>query len=323
MEIIKASLIREIDKYTIEKIGIPGIVLMEQAALGCAREIIKILAGKKFDRIVIAAGSGNNGGDGFAICRRLLYAGFNCEILLACEESKIKGEALTNFNILKNLGIRVVHFSADNFDSSFFDNSIIIDAVLGTGVTGILKPGISKLINEINLSNCFKISIDFPSGLSEIPENPAVKSDITLTIGLYKDVLFSDKGIENCGSIKLVNIDFFENVISRFSSKTYANEISKQFLIDLIPPENSNKNSSGKILIVAGSEKYSGAAVLACKAALESGAGLVYCLCEETTLNCVKINVPEAITVKLESTEGLISFSEFNKQTIEKFVETL
>ncbi|HPN32413.1 MAG TPA: NAD(P)H-hydrate dehydratase [bacterium] len=320
MEISNATLIREIDKYTVEKLGIPGIILMEQAASGCADEIIKILAEKKFDRIIIAAGSGNNGGDGFAICRRLLYHGFNCEILLACSESKIKGDALTNLIILKNLGIRISQFSADNFDASYLDKSIIIDAILGTGATGNIKPEISKLINQINLSNCFKVSIDLPSGLSENPENPVVKSDMTLTIGLYKDILFSDKGIENCGTIKLVNIDFFESVISRFSRKTFANEISKQFLIDLIPPENSNKHSAGKILIAAGSEKYSGAAVLACKAAVESGAGLVYCLCEETTLNCVKINVPEVITVKLDSDEGIINFSEFNKRTVEKYL---
>ncbi|HPG29853.1 MAG TPA: NAD(P)H-hydrate epimerase, partial [bacterium] len=119
MEISNATLIREIDKYTVEKLGIPGIILMEQAASGCADEIIKILAEKKFDRIIIAAGSGNNGGDGFAICRRLLYHGFNCEILLACSESKIKGDALTNLIILKNLGIRISQFSADNFDASY------------------------------------------------------------------------------------------------------------------------------------------------------------------------------------------------------------
>ncbi|MBP7653564.1 NAD(P)H-hydrate dehydratase [Candidatus Dependentiae bacterium] len=319
-EIVSAGTMREIDRHTIESVGIPGIVLMEQAAIGCFNEIKKIIDSENFEKVIIAAGSGNNGGDGFAVCRHLVHSGIIPELLIVCDESKLKSDALTNFKILKNLGIKILKYDRNNITAGYFDNALVIDALLGTGITGKLKPEMSEIINLINASNNFVVSIDIPSGLSENQDNISVKADITLSIGFYKDIFFSSKGIENTGKIKLIELNFFKSVLDKFSNKIFVNEILKHELLNLIPERNSNKSNSGKILVIAGSEKYSGAAVIACQSAVETGAGIVYCLCEEKTMNCIKYAVPEVITLKLDSVSGKISFSEYNKKIVEKYI---
>jgi NAD(P)H-hydrate epimerase len=309
---------RQIDGITINKIGIPGNVLMEQAGYQCYKQISKILKKFKYKNIFIFCGKGNNGGDGFVIARYLIFEGFRPILVLTDNESNLKGDSLINFLILKNL-------QYDNFrpfsQKLNLNDSLIIDAILGTGIKGELSDDLKKIINKINRSDNYVISIDTPSGLSEVYYgNIPVKADITLTIGFYKTLFFNKTGREFTGKLEVVPLHFPENVLQSIESKIFKNfvELNKLNSNNL----NLHKGNNGKALIIAGSYKYPGACILTARAMIEMGVGLTYVLCPQKICNIVKQNCFEAIVEPLTNDEnGKIEYSERNKNTIIEYLK--
>ena len=166
-EFMSRDKVRDVDRIAIERYGLPGIVLMENAARGCVDWLDeKGIAG----RVVICAGRGNNGGDGFVIARHLENAGHAVRVLLFASPASVSGDAEINLNVLRKSGTPLRCFDSSEVNPAEIRSELksadwIVDALLGTGTQGELREPYTTVISEINLSPALKMAIDLPSGL--------------------------------------------------------------------------------------------------------------------------------------------------------------
>jgi NAD(P)H-hydrate epimerase len=207
---------RAFDAWAINTVGVPGVVLMENAGRGCAEFIAEKLAGKPDPRVCIFCGLGNNGGDGFVIGRQLLNRNFNVITLICGDPGKIKGDAKINLDILKalNASIEILDLSdADivkNRIVAFASNAdIIVDAVFGTGLTGQLRDDSKMLIEAINTLNRPILAVDIPSGLdcdTGLPLSASVKATWTVTFAAVKKGFAVQTAREFTGEVYVASI---------------------------------------------------------------------------------------------------------------------
>ncbi len=292
-KVVTSNQMKAIDSYTIEKIGIPSMVLMERAALQVVN-VVKQHIGPK-DRILAVCGTGNNGGDGIAVARILKGDGYEAEVLLVGDEGKASEQTKEQLKIARNLGISILN------NININEYTIIVDGLFGIGlnkpVTGIYE----ETIKTINSGNHLVFAVDIPSGLSADlarPLNVAVKSDYTITFGYQKAGLILYPGCEYAGEVVVADIGFPQiafdavNKMTRMDCSVY-DESDKRKLP--IRHTYSNKGTYGKVLIIAGSKNMSGACYLSAKAAYRCGAGLVKIMTVEENRVIMQQLLPEAL----------------------------
>ena len=185
--------IRNIDETAINRLGIPGIVLMENASLSIYNFLIeKFRTIKKVKKIGILCGKGNNGGDGFAVARQLANDGYEVKVIHLGDVNELSVDCRTNYNILVRLSKVKTNISLKKYSKSSDLNelkncNVIVDALLGSGARGELKDPYKSIIKKVNQLKAFKAAVDIPTGLdadsgySEL----AFKADITVTLGGY------------------------------------------------------------------------------------------------------------------------------------------
>ncbi len=266
------------DKFTIEKTGIPGLKLMENAGKGSAEYIRdKIL--RSGDKVLIFCGSGNNGGDGFVTGRYLNDWGYRVEIILTGRIDKMSEETLENYKTCLTNGIAI--HTADSYESwiemgmDISDFTLVIDAIYGVGFQGELRGWIVELIREINKKSRMTLALDIASGIeanSGKAEN-AIHAQITLTMAAIKYGLLLGAGKICSGKIEIIDIGIPEEVMKERS--TSARLITENTVCFPSRKPYYHKGNYGKIAVIAGSPGFSGAAIMACRAALRSGAGLI------------------------------------------------
>ena len=187
--------VRDFDAWAIHKMGIPGVVLMENAARSCAELMGQMLEGCSNPKVCVFCGSGNNGGDGFVIARHLFNHGVRVKIVLCADATKIKGDAEINFNICQkmNLSIESVNIeSADvcrDIEEQVKGCDLLVDAILGTGMRGELKTPLALLISGINSHNLPIVSVDIPSGMdcdTGLPLPVCIEAQATVTFVAIK-----------------------------------------------------------------------------------------------------------------------------------------
>ncbi|MDQ2085616.1 NAD(P)H-hydrate dehydratase [Herbivorax sp. ANBcel31] len=297
----------EIDRFTINEIGIPAMVLMENAALCVLREIEKDIDNIKGKRVCLFAGKGNNGGDAFAIARHLYNRGAKVLVYVLAKKSDIKGDAKTNLDILDKIGVKTIEIldkrGLDDAKKYISHTNLIVDGVFGTGIKGDIPYLIAEVINFINEKVVPVISIDIPSGINGETgqiSGTCIKSYKTVTFGYAKVGLFIHPAVEYVGKIVVADIGIPKNVIDRFDIKNYI--IDKRTVEDLIPKRHSdsNKGDFGKLLLLTGSKGMTGAGCLTGKAALRSGAGLLYLAVPASLTNVYDSNLIESVTLPLE-----------------------
>jgi hydroxyethylthiazole kinase-like uncharacterized protein yjeF len=274
MEILNSASMAEADRLTIEETGIPSIVLMENAATS-VYEVINSLNVEK-ERIAIVAGSGNNGGDGFALARRLVNSGYIVDVF-ACHTSKLKNDAKTNYEILKKFPVSIIEL--ENEVPSFDGYDITIDAVFGTGFKGVAEDFYAELIESINETSNYVVAVDIPSGLSgdsHLVKSVCVDADTTVTFCRPKipHCMFPAKKF--CGEIVVTDISIPDTNIEAVNDGLYL------VTEDILPPisrriSDSHKGTHGHAVIVGGSAGKTGAAIMASLATSAVGAGLVTC----------------------------------------------
>ena len=208
--IVEPAQMRELDRRTIDDVGIPGIVLMELAARGVMLEIEQLLGGNVAGaHALVFCGPGNNGGDGFAIARRLLNAGSEVSLYLCAPMDKITGDAKTNLDIYRKLdGAITVIENADQL-ARLPHAHIIVDALLGTGAEGPAHGIIADSIEAINKSGMQIVAVDIPSGINGrtgAAEGAAVRADVTATFGEIKVGHLIPPGLDHAGRISRVDI---------------------------------------------------------------------------------------------------------------------
>lgn len=208
--IFRCAEIRKLDQLAIESIGIPGVVLMENAGLGVYHFLKQQpISGK----VVICCGGGNNGGDGFVLARHLFNQHIDVVVLLSALPKKLSADAKLNFQIAKNCQIPIVQVTENNIqtikDTYLKQADWIIDALLGTGLKGAVKMPYLQLINDINQSKGKVVSIDIPSGLHTDTGEPleaAVKANYTLTFMGLKHGFLNPKAHLYLGETHIIDI---------------------------------------------------------------------------------------------------------------------
>lgn len=277
--LFSSTQVREADSYAINTLGIPSIILMENAA----RNIFDIIVNrKKVDnrRIGIICGKGNNGGDGFALARHFINNSFDVFIVSLGAEEELKGDALINFRICQNLlndypKSQLIIFQSIKDISTIEDCSIIIDAMLGTGSRGGLSDPYKDIVEKLNLIPAYRVAIDLPSGLDLTNSTGDVifNADLTITLSEYKTGLFYGKGYVNTGEVVKGYIGIGTEYYEKLPVNEYLIEPEDAFLGIPVKELDAHKYSSGKVLIIAGSAKLPGAAILTTNTTLKSGAG--------------------------------------------------
>jgi NAD(P)H-hydrate epimerase len=207
--------VRSFDVRAIDQLGIPGVVLMENAGRSCAELIKQILSNKSNPKVCIFCGTGNNGGDGFVIARCLFNGNFKVIVAICGERSRIKGDAKINLDILEHLGLPIEQVDLDNPDITSrlkpwaADADMIVDGLFGTGLTGQLDERYQLLINAINSLSVPILSIDIPSGLDcDTGESlgAVIKAAYTVTFVALKKGFTCEKALVHTGQIYIASI---------------------------------------------------------------------------------------------------------------------
>lgn len=310
MKVVTAAEMREIDRKTIEKFGVPGLVLMERAGLAVVSKI-KEAFGRK--NIIVISGAGNNGGDGLVIARNLHNEGWDVKVFLAAKPEELKGDSLSQYNAAVKSGVHIMPMEEIfvHRTSGFGRHSLIVDAIFGTGLNTEISGTLSEAVNLLNNSRLPTVSVDIPSGISSDNGQvmgTAVRADYTITFGLPKRGHLLFPGAEFSGKLFIEDIGFPPDLMG--SEKIKVELLDKSDVSALIPgrPRYSHKGNYGHVFIVAGSRGKTGAAFMAAKACLRSGAGLVTLGVPESMAGMFQSRVTEEMTLILpDKGDGTLS----------------
>jgi ADP-dependent NAD(P)H-hydrate dehydratase / NAD(P)H-hydrate epimerase len=328
MIVLRPEEMREMDKYTIED-AIPDILLMEAAGRGVAEKAHAFILEKskcssedKRKNILVIAGKGNNGGDGYVAARILNIMAYNVRVISLAEEEELQGNPFINYRVCKARGISINNVNdLGHEDINLFINQsgLVIDAMLGTGLKGDVRGIISEIIDLLNNSNTPVLSVDIPSGLDGETGNihgKAVKAVITATMAFHKLGLCLYPGRELSGKVEPIDLGMPEISINRVKYNHFM--LNEREAASLLPVRRitAHKGSFGKITVIGGSMGMTGAPFLTGMASLKMGAGLVTIAVPSSIQDVVASYMPELITQGLKENEGLI-----NKDAIEKIEE--
>jgi NAD(P)H-hydrate epimerase len=310
MWIATAEHSKQIDRRATEEYGVPAKVLMERAGLAVFDAVKELLPNG--GRVTVFCGKGNNGGDGFVVARVALDHNFSVECLVAAEEDELTPDAHEQMRIARAQGIQPIFYSDPRWmrkAECVGCRDLIVDALLGTGARCEVKGAIKEAIQLINRSGVPAVAVDVPSGIccntgEELGES--VWALRTVTFGMPKRFLFEGTGLEHSGYWTVSEIGIPHVLLNE---PTAAKLVDSDWVCNLLPERlrASHKGENGSILIVAGSRDMRGAATLAAKAAVRSGAGLVTVASIPEVCASVAANVPEAILLSLPETDGVIS----------------
>ncbi len=281
--LLPAARMRAVDRRAIDEIGIPGIVLMEQAGRGAARMIREAgwLEGADSE-VLLLAGKGNNGGDAFVVARVLALTGQKVRVVLLAARDRIRGDARTNLEIYRRLGgelheiTSLAEWRAGDFLSPA---QVVVDGLLGTGLNSEVRGLFAAVIADLNRFTGPILALDIPSGLDADRGRPlgiAVKATATATFAFSKPGLHLYPGRDYAGRIEIIDIGIPRTWAA--TEENAAELLEAGFCRTLLPPEpaaDSHKGRRGHLLVCAGRAGFTGAGLLAAGAGLRAGAGLV------------------------------------------------
>jgi len=299
MKLVTTQQMREIDKETIENVGIPGLELMEKAGKATAEVAKEMLVNPKGKKVAIFCGKGNNGGDGFVIGRYLCGWKAKVDLHLLSKISEVKGDAKTNLNKVKNLKLRIKEVLKTEQLPKKIEADLIVDAIFGTGFEGKIS-GLGKVaVDLINSSNIPVISVDIPSGVDsttgQVSES-CIKATKTVTMGLPKIGQFVFPGKEYCGEVIVCDIGIPNLVVNK--EKIDLNLITKDQVRDILPKRapDSYKGDCGRAVLIAGSTGMIGAACLSAESSLRAGAGMAILGIPKSLIHIFEIKLTEVMT---------------------------
>ncbi len=293
--LVSSNEMKQLDGYSIETMGIPSLVLMERAALCAVEEIEKRKPSGQ--RILILSGTGNNGADGLAMARMLTLHGHIVRVIVTGNKAHATEEWLTQFSVCKKMQIPIALEIPTSEEMKEARYDIVVDAMLGTGLSRDVSGKISDCIDAVNRSNAYVVAVDTPSGVSAetgcILGN-AVRADLTVTFAYQKLGLALFPGTQYAGECVVRDIGILPQGLEEIIPTAFT--LDPEDLADLPErPQDSNKGTFGRVLVVAGSKNMAGAAVLSGKAAYRAGAGLVRIFTPECNRMILQTALPEAI----------------------------
>ena len=297
MKILPVSEIRKADAYTIENEPIASIDLMERAASGLCKWFVENISAEK--RVMIFCGMGNNGGDGLALARMLLERQYDVQVFLVHHSENMSPDCEKNHLRLLNemeIGVDDIYDETDFPDVSSSD--VVVDAIFGSGLSRPVEGLASDLILFLNSLAAQRIAIDMPSGLfADVPmqNKVAFMADITLTLQFPKlSFLFPENGAY-VGQFFVIDINLHPDFIRDVEVENFFVEHS--MIAPLLKPRGrfTHKGTYGHALLVAGSSKMTGAAILASKACMRTGVGLLTVHLPQKAVLPLQVSIPEAI----------------------------
>ena len=315
MRILTAAQMREADRFTIEDIGIPSLVLMENAGRQVVAAMEATYEQQLAGRVAVLCGRGNNGGDGFVVARTLLQRGVDTAVFVIGSLGDVRGDARTNLDILGRLGVTVVEIGDEQSWELHFSEvsqcTLIVDAILGTGLKSAVGGMLETVIADVNASDIPIVAIDLPSGLSaDTPHLPGdcISAAMTVTLAAPKLPLVLPPGEVYAGDVVIADIGIPYEVIEGVEG-THIDLLTPEQLRDLIEPRtaDSHKGDFGRVTVIAGSVGKTGAAFLTGMGALRSGAGLVTIATPASCLPIVASLAPELMTESLAEESGSVA----------------
>ncbi len=300
---VNAAQMKAADQYTIQKLGVPSLELMEHAAQAC----VQVLEDEKFDlsHVCVVCGSGNNGGDGFAIARILQNNRYSVETFCVGNPEHYTEETQEQMYRLQECRGKITYGMPQ--EDSY---SVIIDAVFGVGLSRKVEGRYRQVIEQMNRMRGTKFAVDIPSGLSATTGcilGCAFKADYTVTFQLKKIGLELSQGRTMAGKVIVPDIGISTDSICEDQEivRTAGKDIYRKMLPDR--PEDSNKGTYGRLLVIAGSKGMAGAAYLNAHAAYMTGAGLVRIYTSSDNREILQTLLPEAI---------ITTYEEYNKEEL-------
>lgn len=314
MKLLTAEQFRMADAYTIQHEPISSVNLMERAATKCYEQITNITT----HTVYVFAGTGNNGGDGLAIARMLLKSGRDVRIFICGRENAMSADCKTNYLRLKKLA-PVNFITSEKNIPEITSDATVIDAMFGTGLNKPLNGIAACVAQKINDETCTVVSIDIPSGLFADEHTPAsnitVKADYTLTFQrLKRCMLFAENALRT-GRVTVLKIGLNETYMDSLTSTFTLTDDATVKKILLPRKKFSHKGSYGHALLMAGSKGKAGAAVLATRGCIRTGAGLTTAYIPDALLAVMQTAVPEAMCITDRSSDYLTTLPDLTKYT--------
>ena len=310
MRVLDTAQMRDADRRTIEEIGIPSIVLMENAGRAVVDAIEAHFAPPRRRRVVVLCGRGNNGGDGLVVARVLAERGAEVTVILLARADAVRGDARTNLDIARRLGQRVIEAA----DASAWEAcrprvaaaDLVVDALVGTGLRAPLEGLLATAVAYVNAAGRPVVAVDLPSGISADTGaciGACVDARITVTLGAPKLPLAVSPAADRAGVVVVADIGIPARVIAELAGRR-VERITRDAVRASLPvrARNAHKGDHGRVVVVAGSAGKAGAARLAGTGALRSGAGLVTVAVPGSCMGSVAA-VPEYMTAALPETE--------------------
>ncbi|MGE4558768.1 MAG: NAD(P)H-hydrate dehydratase [Desulfobulbus sp.] len=326
MQLALAAQMRELDRQTIEEIGIPGMVLMESAGRGTVDRMERIIGPVADKTVCIFAGPGNNGGDGLVIARTVHGMGAYPFVFFLLDPEQLKGDAALNFAILKQLRLPYQVLDYKEKMLTLIDTILtlnrmhpmhsLVDAIFGTGLEREISGHFHDVINCINIlgesHGMPVVSVDLPSGLNADTGavlGLSVHADLTVTYGLPKPGHYHHGGL-GVGQLERVDIGIPTKVVARMQLKGGVLDQTTGHLL-MKRDKAAHKGSNGHLLILAGSEGKTGAALLSGQGALRSGTGLVSFAVPGDLNPIFETALAEAMSVALPASRRFLSVDDF------------
>lgn len=271
---------RAVDDYAIQTCKIPGEQLMLNAGNALVDTLISQDLLKGDPQTVILAGHGNNGGDGFVIAAGLYQKGIPVSVILARAESLIQGDALHHYKTIQSLDVPISTWDNSSVQCQQIEEAdLLVDALLGTGIKGSIRSPYDALIDRVNASRGKVVAVDVPSGVTgDLGQilSPCVQSDLTVSMGYGKQGCLFEPARTKSAHIVPVEIGFPSDSLDQVEDQIlYRNSAQTYSPLNFTRAGAEHKYTTGKVFIIAGSKGFTGAALLASKAALRAGAGLV------------------------------------------------
>jgi len=300
MKVLTAAAMREVDRRAIEEIGIPSMVLMENAAIGVVEAVGEEFAAAR--SVLVLCGPGNNGGDGLAVARHLDARGYRVAAWLAVPGASLGGDAAAQLEICRRQGVELRELDGDLPDGALDGWDLVVDALFGTGLTRPLEGRMAELVEAVNAACAPVLAVDLPSGLDaslETPPGPAIEADLTVAFAAPKIAHVLPPACERVGRLAVADlgipaglVEWADGDVELLEAERLAPALSRR-------PAAAHKGHFGHLLVVAGSEGKSGAAILAARAAVAAGAGLVTVAAPRPIVAVVEAGSHESMTLPL------------------------
>ena len=314
MKVLTAAQMQDLDRAAIQEIGIPGVVLMENAGRGMAMQILDRFAELKPGPVLVLAGKGNNGGDGYVIARHLREQGWQADTLVLAGRPAISGDAEVNLKILEACGGQVA-FAPDDASleeclAAVQQPRLLVDALFGTGLTKPATGHYERAIDWINGQPARVAAVDIPSGINASSGEilgTCVSADLTVTFAFPKIGLVSYPGAGHVGELVTVDIGIPRQLHQKVGDDCLL--VDENVARELLParPADGHKGTFGHLAVVAGSIGKTGAAVMSSEAALRGGCGLVTLACPAELQPVVAGKLTEVMTIPLADEGGEVS----------------